>query len=269
MLPVKHGVLALGDGNIEFIETGHRRPGHPVVVLLHEGLGCAALWKDFPHQLAAALNCCVFAYSRFGYGASSPVRLPRPPDFMHTEALAILPQVLAGAKISRALLIGHSDGASIAAIYAGAAPEPACAGLVLMAPHFFVEDISIRSIEKARVAYLTGNLKSRLETYHGANVDNAFLGWNGAWLSPEFAGFDITGYLDKIKVPVLGLQGTGDEYGTAAHIAALKDRCTAPVAVAMLDECGHSPHRDQPELTLQAITGFCRNYALLESNKAP
>jgi pimeloyl-ACP methyl ester carboxylesterase len=180
----------------------------PTLVLLHEGLGCVALWRDVPARLAADTGCRVFAYSRFGYGRSAPVTLPRPMTYMHDEALEILPRVLDAAGIARAVLVGHSDGGSIAAILAGAARDPRIAGIVLIAAHFFVEDLNIASIARIRTEYETTELRARLARYH-ANVDNAFRGWNDAWLDPRFRDFDITEFLPNIAVPVLALPGGG------------------------------------------------------------
>ncbi len=176
-------------------------------MLLHEGLGCVALWRDFPEILAEATGCGVFAYSRFGYGDSEPVTLPRPMSYMHDEAVGVLPHVLDAAGIRRGLLIGHSDGGSIAAIHAGTLHDPRLAGVVMIAAHFFVEDVNITAIRAIKDAYATGNLRERLARYH-RDVDVAFRGWNDAWLDPHFRDFDITEQVSRIEVPVLALQGT-------------------------------------------------------------
>ncbi len=226
------------------------------LILLHEGLGSVSQWRDFPDRLAAASACPVFTYSRAGYGRSSPVPLPRPLSYMHDEAMHVLPGVIEAAGFRRIVLVGHSDGASIAAIHAGSVAGDDLAGLVLMAPHFFTEEMGLQSIAVAREAYETGNLRERLKRHHGDNVDVAFRGWNGAWLDPAFRHWDITGFLPRIKVPVLLIQGAGDEYGTLAQIDAGQRLIAAPVERLVLEKCGHSPQRDQPEATLAAIARF-------------
>ncbi len=187
------GFLSLGSQRLEYRMIGPQPDAAPTLVLLHEGLGCVGLWGDFPDQLQAATGAGVLVYSRAGYGQSSPVPLPRPLSYMHDEARDVLPRLLDAIGFQRGLLIGHSDGASIAAIYAGSHQDHRVGGLVLIAPHFFTEDAGIASIVEARKAYETGDLRARLARWH-ADVDNAFKGWNGAWLDPEFRKWDITEY---------------------------------------------------------------------------
>jgi pimeloyl-ACP methyl ester carboxylesterase len=229
----------------------------PTLVLLHEGLGCVALWRDVPRLLAETTGCSVFAYSRFGYGQSDPVTLPRPMSYMHDEALQVLPRVLDAAGVKRAVLIGHSDGGSIAAIHAGAVRDPRIAGVVMMAAHFFVEDLNISSIERIRVDYETGGLRERLAKYH-RDVDVAFYGWNGAWLDPRFRAFDLTEYLPSIDVPVLGLQGADDPYGTEEQLRVLERGMSGGCRTMLLPGARHSPHLEAKDTTLAAITGFVR-----------
>jgi pimeloyl-ACP methyl ester carboxylesterase len=228
----------------------------PTIVMLHEGLGSLTQWKDWPDQVAGATGCGVFVYSRAGYGGSDPVSLPRPLTYMHDEALQVLPKLLDRIGFEHGLLLGHSDGASIATIYAGSIEDFRIRGLVLIAPHFFVEDLSIRSIEQARVAYETEDLRERLARYHGANVDCAFRGWNGAWLDPAFRRWDIRETIGYIRVPILILQGSDDQFGTTAQIDAAKDEAYCPVDAVMIDGAGHAPHLDQPDQTLAAVSGF-------------
>ena len=230
----------------------------PTLVLLHEGLGCVSLWKDFPERLAAATRCGVLVFSRAGYGASDPVSLPRPLSYMHDEGLTMLPALLDAAGIRRALLFGHSDGASIALIHAGGVRDPRVAAAVLMAPHVFAESLSLQSIAKAREAFLAGGLREALLRHHGANVDCAFWGWNRAWLDPGFRSWNIEEYLPSVTVPLLLIQGRGDEYGTAAQIEAIEGQVAAPHTTLWLEECGHSPHRDQPAAVLDAVRSFLR-----------
>jgi pimeloyl-ACP methyl ester carboxylesterase len=227
------------------------------LVLLHEGLGCVALWRDVPERLAAAIGCRVFAYSRFGYGQSDPATLPRPMNYMHQEALNVLPRLLDVAGIGRMLLVGHSDGGSIAAIHAGSPRDPRLAGVVLIAAHFFVEDLNIESIARIRSDFATTDLRSRLARHH-ANVDVAFRGWNDAWLDPRFRGFDITGYLSNIAVPVLALQGADDPYGTEAQLQVLARHVPSPLETSLIAGARHAPHLEAKEETLAAIAAFAR-----------
>jgi pimeloyl-ACP methyl ester carboxylesterase len=175
---------------------------------------------------------------------------------MHRQGLEVLPQVLDAAGIEDAVLVGHSDGASIALIHAGASDRGRVRALALMAPHVFCEEVTLRSIAAAREAYAQGELRSRLERHHGANVDNAFWGWNGAWLAPEFRDWTIEEFLPRIRVPVLALQGEDDEYGTPLQIEAIRRGCAGPVQTLLLPRCRHSPHRDRPEETLRALAAF-------------
>ena len=223
--------------------------------MLHEGLGCVGLWGDFPEKLSAATGLGVFVYSRAGYGKSSPVTLPRPLSYMHDEARETLPRLLDAIGFRRGLLVGHSDGASIAAIYAGSHQDHRVGGLVLIAPHFFTEDSGIASIVEAKKAYETGDLRARLSRWH-ADVDNAFKGWNGAWLDPDFRKWDITEFLAYIRVPVLVVQGEDDQYGTVKQIEIVQQECYCPVEVALLPGARHSPQREAAEATLKLISDF-------------
>jgi len=249
------GFLDIDGHRIEYRFVGPQPDKAPTLVLLHEGLGCVGLWNDFPEKLAAATGAGAFVYSRAGYGKSSPVSLPRPLSYMHDEARQSLPKLLDAIGFRRGLLIGHSDGASIAAIYAGSHQDHRVGGLVLIAPHFFTEDPGIASIVEARKAYETGDLRMRLARWHD-DVDNAFKGWNGAWLDPQFRKWDITEFLAYIRVPVLIVQGEDDQYGTAKQIEVAKQECYCPVEVALLPGARHSPQREAPEPTLKAISDF-------------
>ena len=231
----------------------------PTLVLLHEGLGCVALWRDVPYRLASDTGCRVFAYSRFGYGQSDPVTLPRPMRYMHDEALDVLPRVLEAAGITRAVLIGHSDGGSIAAIHAGAVRDPAITGIVLIAAHFFVEDQNLQSIVQIGAEYASTDLRARLARYH-ADVDNAFRGWHDAWLDPRFRAFNLTEYLAEITIPVLALQGADDPYGTAAQLRCLNRLVRSPLETKLLSGARHAPHLEAAakDTTLAAIARFVR-----------
>lgn len=248
------GFLDIGGQRLEYRMIGPRPNEAPTIVMLHEGLGCVGMWNSFPERLAQATGAGVFAYSRAGYGQSSPVTLPRPLTYMHDEA-ALLPKILSAIGFRRGLLLGHSDGASIATIYAGSVQDHRIRGLALIAPHFFVEDVSIKSIEEAKVAYAQTDLRERLARYHG-DVDNAFRGWNDAWLDPDFRAWNITEELAYIRVPILIVQGEQDQYGTVAQIAAAQEECYCPVDVALLAEARHAPHREAPDAALQAVGDF-------------
>src|ERR1700744_396101 len=204
------GFLRIGASDLEYRMIGPMPDAAPTIVMLHEGLGSAALWGDFPDQLQQATGAGVFVYSRAGYGNSSPAELPRPIDYMHREALDVLPKLLAQIGFRRGILVGHSDGASIAAIYAGGVQDHRIRAIALMAPHFIVEDISVTSIAEIKTAYETTNLREKLARWH-RDVDNAFYGWNAAWLDPRFRSWDISEYLAYIRVPVAILQGSGDQ----------------------------------------------------------
>jgi pimeloyl-ACP methyl ester carboxylesterase len=240
----------------------------PTLVLLHEGLGSVAMWKDFPKALAERTGCGVLVYSRPGYGQSDPVPLPRPVTYMHDEAEHVLPAVLDQAGIRKAILIGHSDGASIATLYAGGRQDFRIRGLVLMAPHFFVEEMGLQAIAAAKRAYETGDLRARLARYH-RDVDVAFRGWNDAWLDPDFRGFRIDDAVAHIRVPILIIQGEADAYGTAAQVEHAEQEAYCPVVVAMLPDCGHSPQIDQAEATLGAITDFVRRILAVHEGLLP
>jgi len=247
--------LGAGGAELEGFTVGPPPDRAPTLVLLHEGLGCVALWRDFPRALAEATGCGVFAYSRAGYGASDACDLPRPLDYMTREGVSVLPEVLDAVGFRQGALIGHSDGASIAAIHCGAIRDPRVRGLVLMAPHFFTEEMGLAAIAEARIAYDEGDLRDRLARYH-SNVDAAFRGWNDAWLDPGFKAWDIRNYLDPIGVPVLCLQGEADQYGTEAQVRVVAERVPERVDIRMIADCRHAPHLEAPDVTLNEITEF-------------
>jgi pimeloyl-ACP methyl ester carboxylesterase len=247
--------LTINTHRLEYRMIRPRPDSAPTIVMLHEGLGSVGLWNDFPDRLQQATGLGVFVYSRAGYGQSSPVALPRPLSYMHDEARDVLPALLDAIGFRRGLLLGHSDGASIAAIYAGTHQDHRVGGLVLIAPHFFTEDAGISAIEEARKAYETTDLRARLARWH-ADVDSAFLGWNGAWLDPDFRDWNITEQLAYIRVPMLIVQGEGDQYGTVKQIEAAQQECYCPVEVALLPDAKHAPQREAPEMTLNVISDF-------------
>ena len=236
------------------MEIARWRPAgaQPTIVMLHEGLGSLALWKDVPQAVAERTGSTVVAYSRYGHGASEPLAAAQDVDYMHREAQRTLPALLEDLGIERPVLLGHSDGASIAVIFAGTYPD-AASGLILEAPHVFVEDCSIESIAKAKAAFATTDLERRLARYH-TDPARTFRGWNDIWLDPRFRAWNIEEFLGRVRVPVLVIQGTGDEYGTAAQPAAIAAATGA--RVLLLERCGHSPHRDRPGVTLRTIEAF-------------
>jgi pimeloyl-ACP methyl ester carboxylesterase len=253
----ERGFVEFDGGRLEYRFTGPAPEAAPMLVLLHEGLGCAGLWLDFPERLAMATGMSVFAWSRAGYGQSSPAPLPWPLDYMQREAREVLPKLLDAIGFRRGLLIGHSDGASIAAVHAGRFRDPRVAGISLIAPHFFVEAFSLVEIAKAKTAYETGDLKAKLGRWH-ADPDNAFRGWNDSWLHPDFKRWDIRSDLQQIAVPVQIVQGEADLYGTMAHADAARALCPTSVEVFKLQGIGHSPHREAVEATTAGVADFCR-----------
>lgn len=248
--------------NLEVQQIAARRTERPEIVFLHEGLGSVSHWKDFPARVAAATQCGVTVYSRYGSGQSDLLAEARGVRYMHEEALHSLPDLLGQLQIENPILVGHSDGASIALIYAGAHDH--VRGLVVLAPHVFVEDLSVSSIAEAKVKFETTNLPEKL-TRHHRNAARTFLGWNNIWLHPEFRRWNIEEYLPRITCPILAVQGLDDQYGTMAQVEAIEKRSAGPVEVLRLADCWHSPQRDQPETTLDAIAKFVRRLA---GNKA-
>jgi pimeloyl-ACP methyl ester carboxylesterase len=249
--------FTIDDITIEASWHGPPSDAAPTLALLHEGLGCVAMWRDFPQQLATRTGCGVLAYSRRGYGKSGARPLPWPVTYMRDEAFDVLPRVLDEAGVRDCILVGHSDGASIATIYAGGRQDFRVHGLVLMAPHFFVEDVSIKSIEAAKQAYEHGDLRARLLRYHD-HVEVAFRGWNDAWLNPHFRNWRIDDAVTHVRVPMLIIQGADDQYGTVAQVKLAQDEAYCPVEALVLEKCRHAPQVDQPEATLSAIADFAQ-----------
>jgi pimeloyl-ACP methyl ester carboxylesterase len=230
----------------------HGTPSKRAIVLLHEGLGSVSAWRDFPRTLHEKTGRSVFVYSRYGYGASRPITPPRPLDYMQIEGRDVLPRLLEAVGIEEALLVGHSDGGSIALVYAGSEPKIRVRGLALLAAHVFCEDLSVRSIEAAREAYVTGDLRARLSKHH-RDVDGAFWGWNGAWLDPRFREWNLEEYLPRVQVPTLVIQGRDDPYGTLAQVHAIERGLHVDSTSVILASCGHAPHRERTTETLEAI----------------
>lgn len=257
--------LLVNDVALEYACHGPAPETAPSIVMLHEGLGCTALWRDFPARVAARTGMGVFVWSRRGYGRSDPAVLPLPLDFMTREAVEALPPLLDAIGFRRGILFGHSDGATIAAIHAGSVPDARVRGLILMAPHFFTEDIGLAEIARARQTFATTGLKQKMARYH-RDPEAAFRGWNDAWLDPGFRAWNVADVIDHIRVPVLAIQGRGDQYGTLAQIEELETRCPAPLDKVILDDCRHSPHLEQPGTTLDAVAGFVSRLMQIEAS---
>jgi pimeloyl-ACP methyl ester carboxylesterase len=242
----------------QWIEAHDR--GQGLVVFLHEGLGSVAMWKGWPEQVCAAAGCRGLVFSRYGYGASTPRPHEEkwPLDFMQAQAREALPALFRtlGLEGERPVLFGHSDGASIALLHAAMYPDRVC-GVVAAAPHVFVEDITIDNIERARAAYLNTGLRDRLARYHD-DVDSAFWGWNDVWLDPAFRGWNIEHHLPGIRCPVLVIQGRDDEYGTLRQVESIQ-RHTPQARASILENCGHSPHKDQPAAVIAEVSAMIRS----------
>ena len=248
--------LLVNGKRLEIAWHGASPEDAPTLVFLHEGLGCLGMWGDFPSKLAAATGCGALVYSRLGYGKSDSSILPRPIRYMHDEGMEVLPQLLEIAGIRDCILIGHSDGGSIAIIYAGGTKAIPLRGLITEAAHVFCEDISIRSIRQARKMYLKGDLSPKLEKHHGGNMDNAFWGWNDVWLHPDFRNWNIEEYLSEVKVPMLVIQGENDNYGTQAQVEAISRQVPTLVEAVMVPDCGHAPHKEQKTVVLEAMIAY-------------
>lgn len=245
--------LSVCGHRLEVVRIRGGREDAPELVFLHEGLGSVSHWKDFPMRVAEATGCPVTVYSRYGSGHSDPLNGPHGVRYMHEEALQSLPALLSQLEIENPILVGHSDGGSIAIIHAGA--HDRVRGLVLLAPHVFVEPLSVASIADARVKFETTNLAEKLARHH-RNARRTFWEWNDIWLHPEFRSWNIEEYLPRITCPMLVIQGLEDQYGTMAQVEAIRLQSGGPVEVLALEDCRHSAHRDQPEKVVEAITAF-------------
>lgn len=247
--------LTAGGRRLEAFWIGPAPGEAPTLVFLHEGLGSASSWRDFAPRLAAETGCGALVYSRAGYGTSDPAPPRWPVRFMHDEA-PILSETLATLGIQEPILIGHSDGASVALIYTGSDPKIQPRALVLEAPHVFVEPLTVSSIAALPARYTEGGLERKLRRQHGDNTEQTFRAWTEVWLSPEFRSWDIQEYLPGVRCPVLIVQGENDEYGTLRQVEAITAGAAGPVGTVLLPDCGHSPHRERPEETFQAMAPF-------------
>jgi pimeloyl-ACP methyl ester carboxylesterase len=251
--------LSIGDAELEYSFI-RNSPDRPTIVLLHEGLGCVEMWKDFPSMLAQVTGLNVFAYSRAGYGCSSTVDLPRPLNFHAREALEVLPAVLAKMKIKKHFILGHSDGASIGIIYGGSNLQLDLKGLILLAPHLAAEKKCVLQIQKAMSSFESGMLRGRLSKYHHNNTDVAFWGWSEVWVDPSFLDWNIEEHLLGINSPTLTLRGVDDPYNTDWHVKTISQRIIGFVEHHELPECGHAPHVDALEVVLNTIKKFVKKY---------
>lgn len=247
-------------------------PQAPLIVFLHEGLGSIAMWRDFPDRACAQLNCAGLVYSRYGYGQSTPRPFAEKwqPDYLHHHALQVLPALLQAlhidARRNKPILFGHSDGGTIALLYAAHCLD-AVAAIMVAAPHIFVEDLTIAGIEQARTAYLDTDLRARLARYH-TDVDSAFWAWNDTWLDSRFRNYNIEAEIAAINCPVLAMQGVDDEYGTLAQIEGIGQHVPHAHVLPIAD-CGHSPHKDQPQGVIDAMRVFIATLPDLQSSTYP
>jgi pimeloyl-ACP methyl ester carboxylesterase len=243
--------------SIEYLWVGREQSAYPTVVFLHEGLGSITMWRDFPQRFCEEHGFRGLVFSRYGYGQSTPRPAgERPPHtYLHEQAHEALPALLAALGVQRPWVFGHSDGASIALLYAARFPEQ-CSGAIVMAPHIFIEDITLAGIRQARDAYVNADLKPRLARHH-RDVESVFFGWNDTWLDPAFRDWNIEAELPRISCPVLAIQGEGDEYGTLDQIYGI-ERQTPHARALPIAQCGHSPHKDQPDAVIRAAGRFIK-----------
>jgi pimeloyl-ACP methyl ester carboxylesterase len=239
----------------EFIRPRTERDNRPVLVFLHEGLGSIGQWRDFPEKICVHTACPALVYDRWGYGGSDPLTDHRKPDYLHHEALLSLPEVLGQCAIDKPILIGHSDGGSIAIIYAGTYPQKV-SGIITEAAHVFVEDVTVEGIKRAVDVYEQTDLENRLAKFHDNNAALMFRGWADIWLSQEFRNWNIEEYLPHITCPLLAIQGKDDEYGTPAQVEAIVNKAKGPARAFIIDNCGHIPHVQATEKVFSEMTGF-------------
>ncbi len=240
---------------LEVVRHPPPAPGAATLVFLHEGLGSARQWKDFPKRLSSLCGCGYLTYSRWGYGGSDGRPRPWPADFLEHEATVVLPELLAATGITRPVLFGHSDGGTIALMYAAAVPD-GVRGVISEAAHVMLEDISIQGITRARDRFLHGDLRARLSAQHGAHVEDTVLGWTENWLGAERREWDIRARLRGVHCPVLVIQGRDDDFGTLEQVEAIVSGVGGPAETLVLDACGHIPHRERPRDVIEAAARF-------------
>ncbi|HUR96413.1 MAG TPA: alpha/beta hydrolase [Gemmatimonadales bacterium] len=245
----------VADGRrLEYRWIAPQAAGAPPLVLLHEGLGSADLWGDFPDRLAERTGWGTLIYSRYGFGGSDRLAEPRDAGYLDREALVALPALLAELGLASPVLVGHSDGATIALIHA-ADGRWNVRGLVLEAPHVFVEQVTLRGVVRARAAFTDGTLRERLRPWH-ADVDATFRGWADVWLQPEFRDWNIEGRLTGVRCPTLLIQGENDQYGTRKQLTAIERGISGPVTTVVLPDCGHAPHAERGDEVLDRMARF-------------
>jgi pimeloyl-ACP methyl ester carboxylesterase len=247
------------DGHrLEYARFGDADAERPTLVFLHHGLGCVALWRDFPERLSRMTECPTFVYSRIGYGKSDPVPPPwlRQVNYIQDDALHTFPRVLGAAGIDDMILIGHSDGASMALVYA-ASGAPGVRAVIVEAAHMNAESATLAAIAQAREDFENGDLRERLKKYHGDNVDGAFYGWCESWLQPGYRFWNIEDDVPNVTCPVLAIRGVHDVYGTQAQLERLRELAKCPLTT-LAPDCGHDPHIEKPQAMLDAMTSFVR-----------
>ncbi len=253
--------LVAGGHRLEYEWVGPEEGRDRALVFLHEGLGCVAMWRPFAAALAGRVGLPALLYSRWGYGGSEPLDRPRLPGFLHDEALVTLPEVLAACGVVKPILVGHSDGGSIALIYAGGGVGPAAA-LMLEAPHVFVEPVMPPALAALVQRYNTTDLPARLARYHGQNTDAMFRGWSGIWQDPAMRGWNIENYAARVRCPTLVIQGEDDEHGTSEQLDRIARAAAGRVSTVLLPGCGHVPHRERREAVLELMTEFVNELGL-------
>ena len=261
---VAEGRVHVDGVDLEYACFGPAPDRAPTLVLLHEGLGSVALWRDVPQRLAERTGFGVFVYSRRGYGWSDPAELPRPLDFMTHEGAVVLPALLDSIGFQRGVLLGHSDGATIAAIHAGSVVDHRVRGLILIAPHFFTEEMGLAQISRARTEFETTDMSGRMAKYH-ADPETVFRGWSDVWLHPDFKAWNVGEVIDYFRIPTLAIQGCEDEYGTLAQIREIEERSYAPLDTLLLEDCGHSPHLERKDEVLAGIGAFLARLERIEA----
>ena len=259
----------LRDGTmLECKSFGPSNPGDPTLIFLHEGVGCVDLWKNFPQQLSLATGLRSICYSRAGYGRSSSVSWPRPVTYMHNEALAVLPEILEKLEIRDAILFGHSDGASISLIHAGGCPDSPVRAMIIEAPHVVIEELTVHSIADLSERYERGDIRARLERYHGANVDCAFRGFVDTWLVPGNAeSWSILDFVAHVQIPTLVLQGADDQFGTSRQLELIQKTMPRSVDTVVIPECGHHPHFESQQFVLDRSQRFIEEFLLGEYSR--
>ena len=255
-MPGTCGFMEINGVRLEYAWYGPGPDEAPTIVLMHEGLGCVSRWHNLTEILAERTGCGVLAYSRQGYGRSDPAELPRPLTFMEDEAADVLPKIIDHWSLKKVFLAGHSDGATISALYAGGVQDHRIRAVILMSPHFFNEPDCIASVLAAKRDYEGGDMRQRLARHHGDNVDCAFYGWCDPWTDPRFANWEMLDHLTHIRVPVLLIWGARETFASFAQVDAARQACQCPLEVVVLDDTVHWPHREQPERTLDAVCGF-------------